>query len=416
MNSGYKLKWLNGLLAGRELVLPAGEFLLGGSDADVAVALEDGHQAVLVVDDGGVKLSSKAPVWVDGDRWESDERLPLNLPVDVAGQAFLLGAAADTLAHPPVPARRDATSLSKREVRQQRRVRITARMLGTYAAVVAALGCVVAALVLLKPARETTPSRPEPSLVERLQKRPPRGVKIAEDSSGMIVLSGYCEDSVEVDRLRQQLQQAARLVRDDTVCADVLRRNVRAMLNLNGYEDVDVSDGSAPGTIVIRGAFSSDAQWRSTIDQLRAIPGLKRWSVENDRAASFEKLLRMLTERGLVDGTSISIAGRSLLVTGASSSKWMRMMGDVINRYNGSGIDMPARFEGIAASANAADFLPSPIASVGGNADGLFVELQNGMRLQRGAVLPNGFVVYALSRSFIELQKAEQLSAVPVGL
>jgi type III secretion protein D len=92
------------------------------------------------------------------------------------------------------------------------------------------------------------------------------------------------------------------------------------------------------------------------------------------------------------------------------------MMGDVIDRYNGSGIDMPARFEGIAASANAADLLPSPIASVGGNADGLFVELQNGMRLQRGAVLPNGFVVYALSRSFIELQKAEQLSAVPVGL
>jgi type III secretion protein D len=62
------------------------------------------------------------------------------------------------------------------------------------------------------------------------------------------------------------------------------------------------------------------------------------------------------------------------------------------------------------------DLLPAAITSVGGNADGLFVELGNGMRLRRGAVLPNGFMVVALSRSFMGLRRADRLIAVPLGL
>ncbi len=416
MNSGYKLKWLNGLLAGRELDLPAGEIRLGGSGADVAVTLEDGHEAMLLVDEGGVKLNSQAPVWVDGNRWESDERLPLHLPVDIAGQAFVLGVAVDTLAHPPVPSRRGPTSPTKREERQERRQLTTPRVLGICVAAVAVIGCVVAALVLSKPARETTPSRPKSSFVERLQKRLPHGTKIAEDSSGMVVVSGYCTDSAEIDRLRQQLQQAGRLVRDDTVCADVLRHSVRVVLDSNGYEDVDISDGPAPGTIVIRGAFASDAQWHSTIDQLRTIPGLKHWSIESDRAASFEKLMRMLAGHDLLDGTSVSVVGRWLVVSGAASPHRTRMIEDVISRYNDSGAGMRARLEEIAASTSTADLLPAAIESVGGNADGLFVGLENGMRLTRGAVLPNGFTVFSVSRSFMELRRAERLVAVPLGL
>ncbi len=417
MDSGYKLKWLNGLLAGRELALPTGEIRLGGSDADVAVTLEDGQQAVLVVDDGGVKLTSQASVWVDGNRWEGDERLPLNLPVDLAGQAFILGAAADTLAHPPVPVRRSPAAGRHRQEARQAGVRsISPRALAACIAAIAALGGVVAVLLLSKRAPDHASSQPEPSLVEQVQKRPPHGVKIAEDPTGVIILSGYCADSVELDRLRQQLQQAGRLVRDDTVCADVLRHSVRAVLTSNGYEDVDISDGAAPGTVLIRGAFAADSKWSATADQLAAIRGLRKWSVANDRAASFERLLRMLKDRDLLDGLSISVVGRTLVATGAPPAERKRAIEDVVAEYDRSGAGMPATFESIAACADAADLLPSPIASVGGNADGLFVELENGMRLRPGAVLPSGCVVYTLSRSFIGLRKAEQLSAVPLGL
>ncbi|MEX3956743.1 type III secretion system inner membrane ring subunit SctD [Trinickia sp. EG282A] len=425
MDSGYKLKWLNGLLAGRELALPAGEVSLGGSDADVAVTLEDGRQAVLVVDDRGVNLNSEVPTWVDGHRWESDERLPLNVTIDIAGQAFVLGAASDTLANLPVPARCGGASPQGKEGLQGHQKRrgwppwqkpIAPRTLGVCIVAITALGGAVAVLLLSKPAREAAPTPPEPSLVARLQTQPRHGLKIVEDASGLVVLSGYCADSAEIDRLRQQLQQAGRLVRDDSVCADVLRRNVRAVLNSNGYEDIDVRDASTPGAVVIHGAIVTDAQWRSTAEQLRGVRGLRNWSVVDDGAESFERLLQMLAKRDLIEGLSLSVDGRSLVVTGALSAQRSRMVEDVIAQYNLGGAGIPARFEKMAAAAATIGLLPARIASVGGNANALFIELENGMRLQRGAVLPNGFSVYALSTSFLELRRGPLLIAVPLNL
>jgi type III secretion protein D len=406
MDGGYKLRWLNGLLAGRELVLPAGEIRLGGSDADIAVTLETGGEAVLVVDDDGVRLSSEQPVWVDGNRWDAHERLPLEVAIDVAGQAFVLGAVTDILAAVPVPARHSGT---------RRRTRLTSRVLGCVAASIAVLG-VVAALYPWQPTGEAKPPDLGAELVERLQKGPLHGLRIARDRDGVAVLSGYCSNSADVDMLRQQVQKQGLLVRDETVCADVLRRSVRDVLLANDYQDVDVEDGAVPGSVVIHGDFGADSRWRSTVDQLRAIRGLGHWSIANDRAESFEILLQILTERDLLDGISISISGRTLFVSGALPPLRSRMMGDALAAYNGGASGLRAQFQAIPAAADTAELLPAGIASVGGNAISLFVQLENGMRLQRGAVLQNGFVVYALSRSFIALRKGERLISLPLGL
>jgi type III secretion protein D len=184
----------------------------------------------------------------------------------------------------------------------------------------------------------------------------------------------------------------------------------------NDYQDVDVEDGAVPGAIVIRGDFDADSRWRSAVDQLRAIRGLSHWSIANDRAESFERLLQILTERGLIDGIGISISGRALLVSGALPPVRTRMVDDALAAYNGGANRLLAQRQTIPAAADTADLLPAGIASVGGNSDSLFVQLENGMRLQRGAVLPNGFVVYALSRSFIALRKGALLISLPLGL
>ncbi|HWX13249.1 MAG TPA: type III secretion system inner membrane ring subunit SctD [Trinickia sp.] len=406
MDGGYKLRWLNGLLAGREFVLPAGEIRLGGSDADIAVTLETDGEAVLVVDDDGVRLSSEQPVWVDGNRWDAHERLPLQVAIDVAGQAFVLGAVTDILATVPVPARHSRT---------RRLTPLTSRVLGCAAASIAVLG-IVAALYAWQPTGEAKRPDVGAELVERLQQGPLHGLRIARDRDGVAVLSGYCSNSADVDRLRQQVQEQGLLVRDETVCADVLRRSVRDVLLANDYQDVDVEDGAVPESVVIRGDFDADSRWRSTVDQLRAIRGLGHWSIVNDRAESFEKLLQILTEHDLLDGISISISGRTLFVSGALPPLRSRMMEDDLAAYNGGLNGLRAQFQAIPGAADTAGLLPAGIASVGGNADSLFVQLENGMRLQRGAVLQNGFVVYALSRSFIALRKGERLISLPLGL
>jgi type III secretion protein D len=414
MTGSYKLKWLNGLLAGRELVLPAGEIRLGGNDPDIALTLDNGGEAVLVVEETGVGLLSQACVWVDGKRWDGDGgHLPLHVPIDMAGQAFLLGAADDTLVSVRIPPRRSGPKLTKLTGLKQR---VTPGMLACAAAAVAVLGC-IAAFFASPPAGDAAPSKTGGLLIERLKGRTPPGLKIAEDRSGVMVLSGYCADSAEVDRFRQQVKSEGVLLNDDTLCANTLRRSVGDVLRLNGYQEFDVGDGETPGVVVIRGSFADDARWRSTTEQLRSLRGLRYWSIVNDGADSFERLLSMLSERDLLNGISISMEQRTLVVRGALPAERMQRVEQVLADYNKpqSG-GLQAQFEAIAASPASADLLPAPIASIGGKADGFFVELENGMRLQRGAVLPNGFVVYALSQSFMALRKGETLTAVPLNL
>jgi type III secretion protein D len=406
MDGDYKLRWLNGVLAGRELVLPPGEIRLGGSDADISVALETGGEAVLVIDGDGVRLGSEQPAWVDGNRWDSQERLPLEIAIDIAGQAFVLGTVTANLATVPVPARRGVT---------RRRTPAMSLVFGCVAASIA-VSAVVVALYAWLPTGEAKPADVGAELVERLQKGPLHGLRIERDRDGVVVLSGYCTKSADVDMLRRQVQEHGLLIRDETVCADVLQRSVRDVLLANDYRDVDVEAGAAFGSVVIRGDFDADSRWRSTIDQLRAIRGLGHWSIANDRAESFEKLLQMLTERNLLDGISISISGRTLFVSGALPPVRSRMMEDALAAYNGGLSGLHAQFQAIPAAADTAALLPAGIASVGGNADSLFVQLENGMRLQRGAVLQNGFAVYALSRSFIALRKGNRLISMPLGL
>ncbi|MEA3121613.1 MAG: type secretion protein [Paraburkholderia sp.] len=406
MDGGYKLRWLNGLLAGRELVLPVGETRLGGSDADIAVPLETGGEAVLVVDDDGVRLGSEQPVWVNGNRWDAQARFPLQVAIDVAGQAFVLGKVSTILVTVPVPARQSGA---------RRRTPAAFLVLGSAAVSIAVLG-VTAVLCAWQPADKAKPFDVGAELVEQLQKGPLHGLHIARDREGVVVVSGYCSNSADVDMLRQQVQDQGLLVRDETLCADVLRRSVRDVLLANDYQDVDVEDGAVPGAVVIHGDFDADSRWRSAVDQLRAIRGLSHWSIANDRAESFERLLQILTERGLVDGIGISISGRALLVSGALPPVRTRMVDDALAAYNGGANRLLAQRQTIPAAADTADFLPAGIASVGGNSNSLFVQLENGMRLQRGAVLPNGFVVYALSRSFIALRKGARLISLPLGL
>lgn len=405
MEGQYKLKWLNGLLAGRELVLPPGELCLGAGEADIAVTFETDGEAVLCVDDDGVHIRSALPVWVEGARWDLAQRLPLHASIDLGGQAFVLGLAGDAIASRTVPERAS-------RVRGRGRASPIRWRLSCLAALCFALG----AIVLLYPRTSPPPDASNAISTDMRQWETVPGVRVATNPDGVVVLSGYCAHSSDIDALRRRLTEAGRLVRDDTVCADTLLASVRDVLLANGYRDAGVEPGKREGMVVIHGDFAADARWRSTAAQLAAIPGLRNWSISDDRAQAFDALLRMLAAKHLLDGVSLSVSGSTLMASGRLPPEQARALNETLAAFNAGAPALRAQFHDLPPAPPAPGLLPAAIVSLGGNVDSPFVELANGMRLQRGAVLPSGFVVYALDDAYLTLRKGQQLIAVPLGL
>jgi type III secretion protein D len=416
-NSNYKLRWLNGMLAGREFLLPEGELRLGGADADVAVVLEADAQALLTIDERGVTLASATDVWVDGAPWSHDEPLPVGPAIDVAGQAFVLGRAEDTLPMLAPPVRGGQASeagavASAAEVPRER----WPMWVGGGAA--ALLLCVGVAASLWPTGPHAPPFDARAWVDGQLKQAGLAGVRATTDRQGAVVLSGRCKASADVDRLRQRLQERELLVRDETICEDTVRQAVRQVLASNGYDDATVESGAAPDTVVISGDISADRRWERTAQQLAAVHGLSGWTVANDSADSFDQLIERLGARGLLEGIAVTESSRTLWVTARAAAAEEKALRAVVDEYNAQRGEhgLPAQFQNMAVDMSTTDSLPAPIVGVGGNAGSIYVELANGMRLQKGAVLPSGYTVYALTRSWITLRRAQRLISLRLDI
>jgi type III secretion protein D len=297
-----KLRWLNGPLAGHSFVLPDGPVRIGGADADLSLVLEGEASAVLTMDAAGVTVSPGVPVWVAGARWDVATPLPEGEVVDLAGLAFVVGDADDALPLARVPAR---------HAPRARRPGL-AHAAGALACA-GALGALVLALWQPAPAR---PPDLDAWLAARLRASALHGLHATREPDGTVRLSGACAQSQSVGQLRAELRARGLHVRDVSQCADTLRANVRDVLMLNGYRDIEVRSADPPGAVEIHGAIAADGHWLRTVEQLQAVPGLRSWHVINDRARQFERLLDALSQADALDGIGIALAGRTLMVSG----------------------------------------------------------------------------------------------------
>ena len=410
-NNNFKLRWLSGLLVGREFALPAGDLQFGGPDADVAVVLEADAQVLLTVDDEGVTVAPGAAVWVDGAPWSGEGQLPLGPVIDLAGQAFVLGRAGDTLPLLGVPARTSGAdtldTLERRDSGQALYKRWPLLLGGV------SLLFVTAATVgaWWPPGGEARPFDARAWVDAQLKQPGLTDVRVTQDAQGSFIVSGRCAATADIDRLRQRMQEKDLLLRDDTVCADTVRSAVRQVLAANGYDDVAVEDGEAPASLVIRGDIRADRQWERASKQLGDVHGLQGWTVVNDDAASFDALVERLSQRGLLEGAAVTASSRTLWVTARVAPERERAFRSVVDEYNAQRgtRGLPAQFQNMAIGTSTAESLPAAIVGVGGNAGSIYIELANGMRVQKGAVLPSGYVVDALSRSWIVLRRAQRL-------
>ncbi|AAQ60266.1 type III secretion system inner membrane ring subunit SctD [Chromobacterium violaceum] len=403
----FKLKWLNGPLAGRELELPAGELRLGGDDPDIALALEEGAATVLTVTPEGVTMAPPVPVWVEGLPWDAGQALPLGQAIDLAGQGLVLAEADAALAMLTLPSRRLP------EVATTKPAARSWRLAGGIVLICAAL----ATAVLLWPKPVEPPLFDARAWLAREMADPGlSGVKAEWDERGVVRLSGLCASSKAIERLRGRMREQGLNFSDESLDADTLRRQVRQVLELNGYREVEVSAGAKPDQVVIHGAIQANAAWLRASTQLRAISALNGWRVVNDRAELFGRLVDRLSRQRLLDGLSIGVSGQELLISGQLPPERARAVAAEAAAFNADGTRLKARFQNIPAAAPAANILPAAIVSVGGNANSIYVELANGMRLQQGGTLPSGYRIYALSHTALTLIQEQRLVSIPLHL
>lgn len=405
MGCVYKLKWLNGPLSGRELALPAGELRIGRPDSDIALCLERDAQATLSIEDEAVRLVSETPAWVDGQPWDLEQALPAGRVIDLAGQAFVLGRADETIATQAVPARLTRRTPARRPVWHWG---VVAVLCGLMLAV---------ALMAWRPTLTVPPFDLDAWLATQLEDPQLAGLSVQRGNQGSLILKGLCHSSPSVEGLRSKLRERGLLVYDESVCADTLLDSVRSVLSVNGYRDVEVKSGTPLDRVVIFGNIVADAKWQRTGAQLRAIQALGGWRVVNDQALLFDDLLARLSARQVLGGLSVSVSDKALRVSGQLDSRRLATVTEVLEAFNRKGPPrLPAIFQNIPGMASADWYLPSSIVSIGGNVDSPYVQLANGMRLQQGSVLPSGYRIYTLDRLSMALLKDQELISLPLDL
>ncbi|HEY3591034.1 MAG TPA: type III secretion system inner membrane ring subunit SctD [Buttiauxella sp.] len=381
------MKFLNGPMQGRDLTLPAGELTLGIGDVDLqAVFDNDISRIVLHVNEQSVTLDDRVACWVEG-RVFTGGMLPTGKIIDLAGQGIVLLNEGDSFTSRRIPERLAAGRwrLSRTQIR------IISAVLGT------ALLVTGGSVLYLWQRQETVDQ-----LVDRLgvqrwliqQHKTPalRTLGFEWRADGTVRIYGECLQQQALDSVLQILRNKGVFWRLETRCQDRLLDDVRDLLAEHGYLHVEVSNGSWPGEVRIRGNIRADDRWQQVVRQFAELPGLKRWSVSGSVAGRTQWLM-VVREAGLMGRLSMERQNDHLIVSGllnaAEQQRLKRGLKTLIEQERLTLIFqlIPPR------GARGSDIFPRPLASIGGGKDNPWLELTDGRRLQVGAALNEGFEI-----------------------
>ncbi|EMM9643698.1 type III secretion system inner membrane ring subunit SctD [Providencia rettgeri] len=399
----YKLKWLSGILAGRELALPLGEIRLGGETPDIALPLELNAETLLIVNEQGIRLSQPVPLWVDGLPWETNELLPQKRVIDLAGLVFIFGDIEQPLPTLAIPLRRNK---NKTHV-----VTLTIAIIFLFL-VLLAIGI----------STDISPENEEPFdkviWLEQQMKQPDHlGLQASFDNNGIIHLSGVSVSKNTIYQLQEQFAQFGFSFYNKSIDVSTLHNLVRQTLEMNGYHDIDIAQGNSLDSVKIYGDIQFDNHWQQTQAQINQISLLKSWVVINDRSEEFKKTLHFLDSESLLEGLNISIENNKLLVSGKVPDKDLEKLNIIISDFNKSQkTRMKINYQNIPNKNIIDEFLPGKIISVGGNDEYIYLQLSNNMRLYKGSILPNGYKVYSLSMNTLMLIYKQNFLSIPINL
>ncbi|PHV11493.1 type III secretion system inner membrane ring subunit SctD [Chitinimonas sp. BJB300] len=393
MNARYKLKLLNGPLAGRELRLPAGLFTLGSGDSDLSLPLEGGIQASLKIEAEQIVLDSPSPCWVAGTSILPGP-LPLGKVIDLAGFCFVLGTTDTKLDTRRIPSRHRPAPL------------------GLFAAVtgVVALVCVGIALV-----PQPVPAAPTPQEWLPTALKPMPNLKTRWSKSNELIMDGRCADSAQLTDLMTRLHAVGVKVVREAVCDDELRQSVQALATGYGYRYIDVRI-SEKGEALIDGAIRNDEHFPALAKALNQLPGLHGWQLSDQGNEEFAALQQRLRQGNLFEGLSAQRDDRGWLLSGQLDKPRQTAIDHLLRTLNAvPGRRYSLRYVNAASVIKPADYLPAAIRALGGNEQSPYLELANGMRLQPGSQVLQGMRIVALSSAGVSLANDQQLVFLPLN-
>lgn len=400
MATGFKLRLLNGELNGRELSLSEGEFTLGEQGCDVLLSLPQGQILTLVIGENQITLRVSGTVWVNGFRYDVQQSIPLRQVIEAAGLALVLGEEKDVLSDIKIPPRSGTRLLLW-------------------------LSMVTFALLLLlfmsifwftqQSNRLFSYLPPDiPTQLSAQLKQPAlAGVKVNWTTDGGVTLSGHCASSSTVIELQNFLARNQIVFRNKLVCDDHLAASVSDALHQYGYQDIEVRAGKTSGNVILYGDIEMGKQWLNVQDALAAVAGLKGWSVVNSHNGQVPRLVEKLRVLGLLGYLSMTQNQKEIVISGLLSPEQQQQLRQMLAQQHSD--ELPVRYQNIPAADQTAQLLPAAIVSYGGNSHAKFIQLANGVRLQQGFVLDNGYKVIDISEQGLSLFKANNLIQIPMN-
>lgn len=402
MEMKFKLRILDGELNGRELMLPNGVFTLGGQGADVLLPLPQGKILALIISENQIMLQVPGTVWVNGLRHDLQQPVPLRQVIEAAGLALVLGEENDVLSGIIVGHRSGPRLL-----------------LWLSVATFILLGLLFSFIFWFTQQSNRLfshlPSSIPTQLSEQLKISTLEGINATWLADGSVVLSGHCTSSSAVIQLQNFLVSNHVVFRNQLVCDDRLIASVSEVLHQYGYQDIDVKVGKITGNVAIHGAIEMGEKWLSVQKVLATIVGLKGWVVINSHDFQIPLLVDRLKDLGLLSYLSMTQSNKEIVISGMLSPEQQQHLRLMLATLTQQPDVFPVRYQNIPASDQATQLLPAAIVSYGGNSHSKFVQLANGVRLQQGTVLGNGYKVILIGEQSISLLKSSNLVQIPMN-
>ena len=398
MEPSIKLLWLTGPMQGRELKLPLGRLSIGPS-GDIMIPLVEHEVININVDDKGVVVKDDINIWVKGKLVNSSEPLPMGQPIEMCGIGLILGNCDQQLEWQKLPIRSSNLSKSWSNI----------ALLGT-----SLFALVLMAFVLMLPAKSQPIFNPQLWLQSQLNVPALHQVDASWGQDGVVTLTGYCDNSTSMAKLKEGLKQHSIRFNAQAICTDKLVGNVESVLTANGYQDVHVMPTRRMGEVRISGAIQSGEQWDKVTTELEQIQGLKHWQVANDLGGYVHKLINVLRQNGLLKGLMVERRQENIMITGQISNETRSQIRQVNkDLISSTGQMVDVRFENIPVRDNLTRYLSGQIVSFGGNATHPFVELSNGTRLQMNSKLESGYIVSHIDLKGLDLSRDGEVIHIP---
>ncbi|MBW5817797.1 type III secretion system inner membrane ring subunit SctD [Yersinia kristensenii] len=398
----FKLRILDGELNGRELILPKGVFTLGDQGTDVLLPLPQGKILALIISENQIMLQVPGSVWVNGLRHDLQQPVPLRQVIEAAGLALVLGEENDVLSGIIVGHRSGPRLL-----------------LWLSVATFILLGLLFSFIFWFTQQSNRLfshlPSSIPTQLSEQLKISTLEGINATWLADGSVVLSGHCTSSSAVIQLQNFLVSNHVVFRNQLVCDDRLIASVSEVLHQYGYQDIDVKVGKITGNVAIHGAIEMGEKWLSVQKVLATIVGLKGWVVINSHDGQIPLLVERLKDLGLLSYLSMTQSNKEIVISGMLSPEQQQHLRLMLATLTQQPDAFPVRYQNIPASDQATQLLPAAIVSYGGNSHSKFVQLANGVRLQQGTVLGNGYKVILIGEQSISLLKSSNLVQIPMN-